>query len=88
MLLLLRILAPQLLALAVYAIARAAGHRRDPAVAQVFAIAMAGASAWWLGMVSIGGMHLDAWPRVGAFVALEVFVALLGQLLILAAQNE
>jgi len=85
--LLLRILAPQLLALLVYAAVRRSARRRDPAIAQIFAIAVAGASAWWAAAMPIGDVRLSM-IRAGAFVALEIFVALLGQLLILAAQSE
>jgi len=87
LLLLVRILAPQLLALIVYAIVRRAAPRRDTGVAQLFAIIVAGASAWFSATMPIGGIVLSM-PRSGAFVALEIFVALLAQLLTLAAQTE
>jgi len=87
LLLLVRILAPQLLALIVYAIVRGAAPRRDTGVAQLFAVIVAGASAWFSATMPIGGIVLSM-PRSGAFVALEIFVALLAQLLTLAAQTE
>lgn len=87
MLLLLRILGPQLLALMAYAVLRLAAPRRDAGIAQLFAVVIAGSSAWWSAAIRIGGIHLSM-PRAGAFVALEIFVALLAQLLILAAQSE
>lgn len=87
MLLLVRILAPQLLALIVYFVVRAVAPRRDSGVAQLFAILIAGASAWFSATMPIGGIVLSM-PRSAAFVALEIFVALLAQLLTLAAQSE
>lgn len=82
MVLLARILAPQLLALLVYFVVRLAARRRDPAIAQLAAIVVAGASAWWAAISQLTMI------RAGAFVALEIFVSLLVQLLILAAQSE
>jgi len=87
LLLLLRILGPQLLGLIVYGVLRIAAPRRDTGAAQLFAIVFTGASAWWSGATRIAGVYLSM-PRAGAFVALEIFVALLAQLLILAAQSE
>ena len=75
--LLLRIFGPQLLGLAIYFVL----HRRVilAQLAAVLATTLAAAYAGWT---------LGTLPRIGAFVALELFVALLAQLLIAAAHEE
>jgi len=78
--LLLRILAPQILALAVYVIVRRA--TRDLLYPQFGAIFVAAVSA---AMLSFRLLPLS---RVVAFVALELFVSLLAQLLIIGAEGE
>lgn len=75
--LLLRIFAPQIAGLAAYVLLR-----RWTMLAQLGAVlvtALAAAFAAW---------PLATLPRLGAFVALEVFAALLAQLLIVAAGNS
>lgn len=72
--LLLRIFGPQILGLAVYAVLR-----RRVALAQAAAVLTTALAAAYAAMV------LASVPRIGAFIALEVFVALLAQLLIAAA---
>jgi hypothetical protein len=75
--LLLRIFGPQILGLAVYF-----ALRRNTILAQlaaVLATTLAAAYAGWT---------LGTLPRIGAFTALELFVALLVQLLIAAAHEE
>lgn len=75
--LLLRIFGPQLLGLTIYFVL----HRRVilAQLAAVLATTLAAAYAGWI---------LGTLPRIGAFVALELFVALLAQLLIAAAHEE
>lgn len=83
--LLLRILAPQVAALLVWAIVRLLARDRDPILGQLVAVVVAAVAA-----VVFGTMHASpalTGPRLGAFIALEVFVALLGQLLIIAAEE-
>lgn len=72
----LRIVAPQLLALLAYVLLR-----RRLMIAQLAAVVVAALSAFYAGRV------LESIPRFGAFLALELFVALLAQLLI-AGANE
>ncbi len=75
-LLLLRIFGPQILGLAAYAVLR-----RRAALAQIAAVLTTALAAAYAALV------LGSVPRIGAFIALELFVALLAQLLI-AAGNE
>jgi hypothetical protein len=75
-LLLLRIFGPQLLGLGVYLILR-----RRVVHAQGGAVLTTALAAAYAGYV------LGTLPRIGAFLALEVFVALLAQLLIAAAEE-
>jgi len=79
--LLLRIFGPQLAGLLAYALLRITFRRRDlllPQLAAVLVTALAAAYA---------AHPLPTLPRIGAFIAIEVFVALLGQLLIAAAEE-
>ena len=74
--LLLRIFGPQLTGLLTYFVLR-----RRLTLAQLAAVlttALAAAYAAW---------PLATVPRIGAFIALEVFAALLGQLLIVATED-
>jgi hypothetical protein len=75
-LLLLRIFGPQLLGLGVYFILR-----RRVVLAQGGAVLTTALAAAYAGHV------LGTLPRIGAFLALEVFVALLAQLLIAAGEE-
>ena len=75
--LLLRIFGPQIAGLAVYAALR----RRGATLAQTAAVLLTALLAVYCGLA------LPTIPRIGAFVALEVFVALLAQLLIAAAEE-
>jgi len=73
---LLRIFGPQLAGLLLYFVLR-----RRLMLAQVAAVlttALAAAFAGW---------PLATVPRIGAFIAIEVFAALLGQLLVVAAED-
>ena len=73
---LLRIFGPQLAGLLLYFVLR-----RRPMLAQLAAVlttALAAAYAGW---------PLATVPRIGAFIAIEVFAALLGQLLVVAAED-
>ena len=74
--LLLRIFGPQLLGLLAYFVLR-----RRVMLAQLAAVLTTTLAAAYAGYV------LGSLPRIGAFLALEVFVALLAQLLI-AGANE
>ena len=74
--LLLRIAGPQLLGLLMYFVLR-----RKVMLAQLAAVLTTALAAAYTGHV------LATLPRIGAFIALEVFVALLAQLLI-AGANE
>lgn len=76
LILLLRIFGPQLLGLGVYVILR-----RKVVLAQGAAVLATALAAAYAGQV------LGTIPRIGAFLALEVFVALLAQLLIAAAEE-
>ena len=74
--LLLRIFGPQLAGLLFYFVLR-----RRLMLAQLAAVlttALAAAYAGW---------PLATVPRIGAFIAIEVFAALLGQLLVVAAED-
>lgn len=75
--LLLRILGPQIAGLAVYFVLR-----RRVMLAQLGAVLTTALAA------AYAGHPLPTVPRTGAFIALEVFVALLAQLLISAAAEE
>ena len=70
--LLLRIFGPQILGLLLYALL----HRRNVILAQLAAVLLTTLAAAYASLV------LATVPRIGAFIALEVFVALLAQLLI------
>ena len=74
--LLLRIFGPQLAGLAVHF-----ALRRWTMLAQLGAVLTTALAAAYAGYV------LGTLPRIGAFLALEVFVALLAQLLIAAAEE-
>jgi hypothetical protein len=76
LILLLRIFGPQLLGLGVYVLLR-----RRITLAQGGAVLATALAAAYAGHV------LGTLPRIGAFLALEVFVALLAQLLIAAAEE-
>lgn len=76
LILLLRIFGPQLLGLGVYFLLR-----RRVTLAQGSAVLATALAAAYAGRI------LGTLPRIGAFLALEVFVALLAQLLI-AAREE
>jgi len=75
--LLLRIFGPQIAGLFLYAVLR----RRNMMLAQIGAVLMTALAAAYAGIV------LVTVPRIGAFIALEVFVALLAQLLIAAGEE-
>lgn len=83
--LLLRILTPQVAALLVWAIVRLAARDRDPIFGQLAAVVVAAIAAVWLGTLHTAATLTG--PRLGAFIALEVFVALLAQLMIIAAEE-
>ena len=85
--LLLRIFGPQIAGLAAYAALRAAAPRREPILAQLGAVLTTALAAAFLAIAKLDDTVLATVPRIGAFVALEVFVALLAQLL-LAAHEE
>lgn len=74
--LLLRILGPQLAGLLAYFVLR-----RRLTLAQLAAVLTTALAA------AYAGAPLATVPRIGAFIALEVFAALLGQLLIVAAED-
>jgi hypothetical protein len=74
--LLLRILGPQLAGLLAYFVLR-----RRLTLAQLGALLTTTLAA------AYAGWPLATVPRIGAFIALEVFAALLGQLLIVAAED-
>ena len=74
--LLLRIFGPQLLGLLTYAVLR-----RRVMLAQLGAVLTTALAAAYAGHV------LPTLPRIGAFVTVEVFAALLAQLLIAAAHE-
>jgi hypothetical protein len=74
--LLLRILGPQLAGLLAYFLLR-----RRVTLAQLAAVLTTTLAA------AYAGAPLATVPRIGAFIALEVFAALLGQLLIVAASE-
>ena len=76
-LLLLRIFGPQIAGLLAYAALR----RRGAMLAQIAAVLTTALLA------ACSGLALPTLPRLGAFIALEVFVALLAQLLITAAEE-
>ncbi|HKS21359.1 MAG TPA: hypothetical protein VJZ76_01070 [Thermoanaerobaculia bacterium] len=76
LILLLRIFGPQLLGLGVYFLLR-----RKAVLAQGGAVLATALAAGYAGQV------LGTLPRIGAFLALEVFVALLAQLLIAAGEE-
>jgi hypothetical protein len=86
--LLLRIFGPQIAGLAAYAALRAALRRRDLILPQLGAVLTAALAAAALAMAHLDEAALSTAPRIGAFVTLEVFVALLAQLLIAAAEPE
>jgi putative Ca2+/H+ antiporter (TMEM165/GDT1 family) len=75
--LLLRIFGPQLLGLLAYFVLR-----RRVLLAQLAAVLTTTLAAAYAGHV------LPTLPRIGAFLALEVFVALLAQLLIAGADED
>ena len=85
-LLLLRILAPQIAALIVWAAVRFAARDRDPIISQLAAVAIAAVAAVWV--ATMHGAFTLSGPRLGAFIALELFVALLAQLLIIAREES
>ena len=74
--LLLRIFGPQLTGLLTYFVLR-----RRLTLAQLAAVLTTGLAAAYT------GWPLASLPRIGAFIAIEVFAALLGQLLIVAADE-
>ena len=77
LILLLRIFGPQIFGLLLYVLL----HRRSALLAQLAAVLSTALAAAYAGLV------LMTLPRIGAFIALEVFVALLAQLLIAAADE-
>ncbi|HYM61075.1 MAG TPA: hypothetical protein VEZ11_09305 [Thermoanaerobaculia bacterium] len=79
--LLLKIFAPQLAALVVYVLVRLIARHRDPGLAQFAAIVVCAILAAFL------AWSLPITRRLAIF-ALETFVALLAQLLILAAEID
>lgn len=82
--LLLRIFGPQLAGLAAYAAVR----WRNRMLAQLGAIVTTALAAFYFAVAKIDDAALTTLPRIGAFLALQVFVALLAQLLIAAAGEE
>lgn len=80
-LLLLRIFGPQLAGLAAYAALRLS-LRRAPMFAQLGAVLLTAAAS-----VYISAWSLQGAAHIGAFIALQIFVSLLAQLLIVAAQE-
>jgi len=76
LILLLRLFGPQLLGLGVYVLLR-----RRAGLAQGGAVLTTALAA------AYAGLALGTLPRIGAFLALEIFVALLAQLLIAAAEE-
>lgn len=85
--LLLRIFGPQIAGLAAYAALRAALRRGEPMLAQLGAVVVTALAAAYLAIARLDGVTLSTLPRIGAFVALEVFAGLLAQLLIAAAEE-
>jgi len=80
--LLLRIFGPQIAALLVHV-----ALRRRPMLAQLGAVLTAALAAAYLAIARLDDTLLATLPRIGAFIAIEVFAALLGQLLIVAGEE-
>jgi hypothetical protein len=80
--LLLRIFGPQLAGLIGYAALRRISRRANPLLPQLAAVLLTAGTA-----VCAAAPSLEGTARIGAFVVLEIFVALLAQLLIAAAEE-